>query len=104
MPKLTHSINGLLKLKSYSAGSKNIAIQFKWLHKSLYAPNCTAGFALANKCQNICNRILALVLHTVPSFLFLARIDNYINLVVYLVDSALLRLLHHSFTDTNLVY
>ena len=102
MPELTHSIDGLLKLKSYSVGSQNIAIQFKWLHKSLYAFNCTAGSALANKCQNICNRILALVLHSVPSFSFLACVDNYINLVVYLVDSALFSIIHY--TDTNLVY
>ena len=67
MPELTHSIDGLLKLISFSVGSQNIAIHFKWLHKSLYAFS-TTGSALANKCQNICNCILALVLHSVPSF------------------------------------
>ena len=99
MPELPHSIDGLLKLKSYSAGSQNIAIQFKWLHKSLYAFNCTIGSALANKCQNICNCILALVLHSVSSFFIsCARRQLHQSRCVL----ALFSIIHY--TDTNVVY
>ena len=61
-----------------------------------------ALLTLANKCQNIFNCILALVPFS-TTFLFLAYIDNHINLAVFLVDGSYFGFCIIHYADTNLV-